>query len=474
MVREIVAQPRFIATANLNRYRYTLSLLKEGCRVGLFDQLTLTRLQEEIMLILKDLILRYTRGDSTSVRIETAEQLLNSIYYSLDAYLRTFSNPEDGVALLRPETIRNAYQKGLALVTACVAEAAALYQALARRKLDVPLAVYRSLLEQDLPQFFLMYNVVFGAHDTPCNGDYPLVCDDMALQGVYYIKQYLENLETETRFCNLFQRDDICRVLENYGRICDSDYRESPLNLFELLLNNAIFAVLAGNRAVTLTVSLRQTEALQNRLSRLKDPEIQSTIDAAIGRLQTELGIAAPELTDYIRRYQAGFMERLCNAVANGSPSNLALADLPENRAAGGTVFAEGNRLSDAAFRLLIKQIWTCKNVSDKIAVITAGVHALTDFLDVLQADCLCGAEFAAVFGTLTDMELAVLCCVGFGTTFRNNPRDLMETLLTDLKAETQWQRQFGRFIAELDEARRQSIGKHITELQPDEIRRFL
>ena len=47
-------------------------------------------MQIKISEILKDLIMRYTKGESTSVTVEKAEKLIIGIWYTIDAYMKTF------------------------------------------------------------------------------------------------------------------------------------------------------------------------------------------------------------------------------------------------------------------------------------------------------------------------------------------------------------------------------------------------
>jgi hypothetical protein len=51
-----------------------------------------------------------------------------------------------------------------------------------------------------LPIFLKKYNILFEAHNTMASIDYPLAVDDMSLQGVFYIRQYLERLHIESQF----------------------------------------------------------------------------------------------------------------------------------------------------------------------------------------------------------------------------------------------------------------------------------
>ena len=50
------------------------------------------RLTPQKYQLLNEIIMKYTRGESSSVTIETAEKLLIAIWYTIDAYLFSFDN----------------------------------------------------------------------------------------------------------------------------------------------------------------------------------------------------------------------------------------------------------------------------------------------------------------------------------------------------------------------------------------------
>ena len=58
------------------------------------------------MSILSDLIKRYTQGKSSSVTSDTAERILSSILYAVDANLRRFADPFRAVDYLTTADIR--------------------------------------------------------------------------------------------------------------------------------------------------------------------------------------------------------------------------------------------------------------------------------------------------------------------------------------------------------------------------------
>lgn len=447
---------------NLAASRYTLALLQEGFRVGLLDKQALAGLQAQIMLLLKDLILRYTRGESTSVTVETAESIMHSIFYSLDAYLRSFNNPQEGLAILQATSVKEIYAKGLALVTACVAECKTLYRQILKQKLNVQLEAYNTMLEEDLPMFFKNYGAVFKAHDTMATFDYPLVFDDMSSQGIFYIKQYLEKLETETRFCRLFAHEDMERILVNYGRICRIDYRKWLLNIFELLIDTSVFAVLSGCHAGDITITQTQYGRLQARLSRLKASAIDPLVDGAMAKVCQDLQIEEPKLLDYLHQYRRILKLKIAGAVEKNTLQHLIITAGEEKIAPHSMIFRQGERMSDDGFRSLIRSILNREATADKIKLITARVHSLEDLLDVLEANCLFGEEFASLYNALSDPELAVLGTTIFNEELRNGPLPLSSLIAKAGEAEIEWQARYLSFIQKLHNTRTGAIEKMV------------
>ncbi len=383
-----IAKHAQIRNESLDPNQYVLSLLQEGFRVGLIDRQAIYGIQEQVMLLLKDLIIRYTKGESTSIKTETAEELLNSIYYSIDACISSIEDPEAGIALLKSASIKEIYDKGVEVVALVFKEAKQLCQKIVRNKLDVPLEVYNTSVTEDLPEFFEHYSVVFGAHDTSCSTDYPLIFDDMNVRGIFYMKNYLENLDIETQFCRLFCKADIDMTLAAYGRTCRIDYKESPVNLFEVLVNNSIFSAISGNAASKLIITTSQYEIIHRKLTGLDYQQVEDVIKAAVEKVCIDLHIDQPKLAEYIRRYKKDFVLRVLNAVKNNNLNNIVIISAegkPHNR---DNAFIEAERLSDESFRLIVQRIMDCTAAADKVSIIISGVRSLEDFIDILNADC--------------------------------------------------------------------------------------
>ncbi|MCY7763399.1 DUF6179 domain-containing protein [Bacillus spizizenii] len=89
-----------------------------------------------------------------------------------------------------------------------------------------------------------------------------------------FFKQYLERLLIETRFCHLYNHRDLMCVLTNFGRIYLFNYCIELFNIFELMINNAIFPLLSGASANQVRISEVQYDRLSRLLSDSYDEKI--------------------------------------------------------------------------------------------------------------------------------------------------------------------------------------------------------
>ncbi len=444
----------------LDPNHYTIALLEEGRRVGLIDQSSLDAIQAEIMFILGQLILKYNQGESSSLKAETAQRILMSIFYAIDAFLSGFQNADDAIAILKTGSIGEIYANGLELLETCLADTRLLYQHIATNKLVIQNEAYNSTIDEALPDFFRNYDILFSAQDTMASIDYPLLFDDMRIQGIFYIKQYLEKLNYETQFCSLFPKENADRVLLNYGRVYRIDYREALINVFEILLTNSIFSVLSGNNALEINISEYQYELLQEKFIGLDQTFCSLYISEAIEVLLNELHLDQPRLRDYIGKFQSILMPRFLNALDHDSLANVIIVDsesLPSE-----LTFDEGKSLNDESFRMVFDEIMECADTADKIALISSSIHSLGDFIDLLEADCLFADEFASLYNTLGDMELSILARLVFIEELRSNPQDFSLLKIEEQPLEMEWQVEYIRFLHSLCLDRLKSIDEYI------------
>jgi hypothetical protein len=191
---------------------------------------------------------RYTIGDSSSIPLETAQQLLMSICFALREYLNECGGSQkqlvtadfDELLDLGRKVIETKIEKGKRLwQTACIGA------------LNIGNISYRDTL-RSIGGFFNRYDRFFFAHQIPCDIDYQLchpVPDEY--QGIEYINEYLERIVIENSILQRFDTLRIIRLLEGY---CP-DYQGLLINLCEPVIANAVGLTLIGGEPLLLEIT---------------------------------------------------------------------------------------------------------------------------------------------------------------------------------------------------------------------------
>lgn len=458
-----------IRKSRLQRNQYTISLMNEGLRNGLLTTREAAHIQKGFMGILQELILKYTRGESTSVTTETAESLLSSIMYAADACLLDCGEPEQAMLSLQPKEVRQIYETGVQKVSQCFEETKQLYQEITTHKLDVPVDAYNLTIDESLPVFFRKYGILFNAHNSMASIDYPLASDDMRLLGVFYIRQYLERLKLENEFCAMFNQRELLNLLACYGRECRFNYRIELFNIFELVLNNAIFSVLSDGKPDSIRISGNQFKRLEEQLISLTDRQIRAAVSGAMERLQQELMIH-PQLKEYMDGCRETIVQRVVNTTNYGGLQAVIIVEKDTKTEPGVMYFSAEERITDVELRRLLQEILATGEKTDKVGLILSSIHAFHDFLDMLEAECLYGDEYDALFDALGDTELAVLGKIIFYEELRDESQDLPSILLLDNEYPMDWQMYFVRYLQSMSRERLVVLGKVIDHLDYEQM----
>lgn len=319
------ARQRIIHTQTLNKNRYLLSLLDEANEAGIISQLQVNHLHSQIMDILRDTILRYNAGKSSSIRTETAQQLLLSVFYCMDACCMEYASPMECLEQLQAEGAAVLYKKGLELVCSCTDSARKLLSEVKSGKIITKVQAYNDTLDYDLPEFFTGYSAIFSAHEAMCSFDYPIAHDDQAEQGVFYIWQYLKKLSMENEFCRKFTFADIESLLAGYGKTYKIHYPDYLLNIFEIILYNSVFSVIAGKSAKNIGLGYCDLQTLLRKLTGLDEKTHKCIISNAMREIQAQLNIVQPELMDYMFLSIVELCSRLRICLDNNSLDKLVI-----------------------------------------------------------------------------------------------------------------------------------------------------
>lgn len=438
--------------------QYTLSFLKEALRTGHISKEEAEYFQFQIMNLLKDLIMRYTKGESTSVTVSTAENLLNSLFYSIDTGLKSLNETDAAYQAIKTGNVYQIYNRGLSIVSACFKESNELYLNIRKSRLKVGLEAYDSTINEALPTFFEKYGAVFDAHSTMASIDYPLLFDDESITGIFYINRYLETLWLETEFCSLFSDQEIEKVLTIYGHIYKIDYTKTLTNIFELVLNASFFSLLSDSSAASLAMSEIQYEGLLKKLSQINPIQLNLVIDKTIDKLLMDLNITQLKLSNYITRYKEVLNARLKLALETKTLKKLVLVEDEMAIKTDKTVFIGGEKMMDEDFRILIEKLTDGLDSPEKIDIIRSESHSLEDFIDILEAGCLFGDEYLLLFSKLNNLELGVLARVIFSDEMRDESADLTKLILSEVETGVEWHEYMVEFLKTINIEQLESI----------------
>ena len=434
---------------NIDKNQYYISLLKECIKVNFIDNNVIYTTQLELGKLLKGIIMKYTRGESSSVTIETAEKLLIAIWYTIDAYLFSFDNIQDCIDIIKNESLEKMYNEGTLILKEEFEITKELYEKTIKDKLDIEIIAYNDTLEDGIEAFFKNYNIEFEPHDAPGSIDYPLAFDDWSVQGLNYIKNYLKNINIENRICSYFDKSAINNMLENYGRMYHINYRDLLINVFELTITNAVFSFIVNRDYKSLEIKEEDFIHLENNLKNLKN-DISKLINLCVDKIIYDFNIVNEDEIDYLNRYKKVIVNSTISGIKNNNIKNMLVITenekMHENR-----FIIEENNLENEEFKNIIESIIEEENIFNKINIIKSKINSIRDFIDMLNSDCLFENEYIELFKSLTDMELSILGRFVFNEECRMNNLKLKDIIYSEFEINNEWEYYYIEFIKSLD-----------------------
>lgn len=252
--------------------------------------------EERLFRLLERQTAVYTMGDSTSVPVHVAADLLRSVCFVLGF------DPEERVVpdRLLAADLERVFRRNLAEVECKVELSGALWREAVGAMPPLPNTALHDTLAA-IGDFPRQYDHRSMAHEIPVIFDYPL-CYPVpeTLLGVDYINEYLRRLLVEFDFLGRFEPDACVRVLERSS----PDYVDLLLSLYEPVAANAIARALVGEDPRQLLLSEEERAEAVSRLKPLGEP--------ARGRVLYEAALAACETLGVKER---GAREYLCALV---------------------------------------------------------------------------------------------------------------------------------------------------------------
>lgn len=263
------------------------------------------------------LVNAYTMGESTSVRIETAQELLASACYVLGIDADSAS----GMTAVLGWDLDDRHRAGVKTIEAKIKAATQLWQAAC---LGAPRLENQSLADTlgSISGFAKQYHYRYFAHRITCDIDYQL-CHPVpdSVLGVDYIIRYLRRILIENDFLNRLDPDACIGVLN----ACCPDFKAQLINLYQPVATNAIGLALIGGDIHGLGISPLQRRQIAGLLGPLTKAQAAQALHSAASGACAALGINDPATLRYTVKLADDLHPRIRAALSAGDLAGVFL-----------------------------------------------------------------------------------------------------------------------------------------------------
>lgn len=391
-----------IENSKLDKGNYFQSLFSEACKKNILDDGHIERMQLELVELMSKQVERYTNDESSSVKVETAQQLFQSICYSMGSYLKSVPDMIKKTDLLKNEKISVLFYHGMAEIESNMTKGTSLLTKLQKNKLKVDNYAYQDTLMIGIPEFFHDYVIEFEAHENPGSIDYPLCKEIGNLSGIEYICEYLSRLTIENNFCKNFSDTNIEMLLRGYSK----DYMHVLVNIYELVLTNALGCEMMEQRVIDLNITSIDRIWLRKNLEKLNVNELREKLLEAYEKICIELGLEKNR-TNYAKQAIKRIAARLHHNLKSDTLEKIFITIIEEDKKEE-FLYEDGKQMEDDSLRKFIEEMKECRYTVDKIAMLRREVHSLYDLMELME-ESFFDHEYDQVFELLNEAELTIL-----------------------------------------------------------------
>lgn len=387
----------------LSSEHYFQSLLEQAYMSGMLSDIQLEKIQFDCLSLLAKQTERYNNGDSSSIRVEAAQNLLASIMFTVGVWLKTYPNPDEAVVTVQKDGMYALYQNGRERVDRLIKSTKILHSSIVGNLVRTQNVFYRSTIVDGIKGFFKLYYPEFAAQEIHITADYPVHHPMERLLGIEFIQKYLECIYYENLFCAQFSAVDVHHLLCGY----DEHYEQLLFNIYEPVLSAAIGCILSSRDVHRLEMAPSSIIILSDLFCGKTRTEILEILMEAIGQLSELM-----ELTEPLKRYLNGSLPQIAATIENAVLLQtldrvFILPKYPENNPK--LIVSFGEKMDDEKYRKVLEEIMQCRYPADKKALIKSEIHSLADLEDILLDAELYEEEILSILSELSPAEIAAL-----------------------------------------------------------------
>lgn len=238
---------------NINFSDYFRTLSAEAKRQGMLSDKYFSEMKKNMGELLAETIGVFTGNESTSIMNETANDLFESLLYTMDLGLFTFPSHEDALEFISESSITDVYKKGRNTVKQCVFECIGLLVKARSCRINYPDRRYNKFLDSDVMAFLKRYDQRYFSHFSGGVFSYRTVNGCGGYRGILYVKKYLEDIIFENSFVNSFGEGAVQELCYGYCERNGLDYNDMGVNIYSVVLMNRLFAVMSGGEGLSVT-----------------------------------------------------------------------------------------------------------------------------------------------------------------------------------------------------------------------------
>ncbi|MBU5307255.1 hypothetical protein KQI18_05595 [Clostridioides mangenotii] len=448
----------YLDKSNYGKSKFTIDILNYGYKIDLISKEDIYRIQSEVAKLLRNLILKSTKGQSSSIKVESAEQIMNSIWYALDAFCIKFESVEEISDKLIKKSLVEIYTEGIKIIKEEFDMTKSHFEELLKNDAISKFEnmAYRDTINEAFPTFFKKYNYEFAANNTMATIDYPLAIEDnLTIEGLVYMKNYLDCLVEENKFIKLLQEKSLQHLLDEYSKYYKIDYRVVLINIFEIAICNMIFCCFINKDISDLVINNYEFEHVELVLYSLDknkmEEAIKEKLEKAIKAIIEKLDISDTKLIDYLYKFKPKFLGQLMTSIDNKLLKNMLIVEKIDELNQEEVIIISGDKnMDDKSFRDLYNKILESQNKVEKINLIVSNINSRKDFIDILESNCLFKEEIEFLFSKLSNLELSLLGTVVFYDVIRAGQLDLLTELIKTINTDTEWKDIYLKYVKSL------------------------
>ncbi|MEL7648943.1 MAG: DUF6179 domain-containing protein [Sedimentibacter sp.] len=294
---------RKISRDELDERRYLESLLKAALTKEVVDSSFIEKVRFSLLDLLALKCRKYNGIDSSSLRMEVAEDIMKSIVFTLGIWLKNIREPDDALLSLAETGIHKGFDIGFKKLENMVKSTRMFYSIVLNNNISTENYMYNVTINGGIQGFFKLYNSEYTAHKIHITADYPVCFYPDGYQGIEFIRLYLQNIHYENQFIWMFDETAIRQCFALYAINNNESVRDIYMNLYEAVLSASLACAAAGDDISGLKLTERGKEKIRELAAVNQDIMMGTYLENVIEQL---------EKTNLISELMKNYLENTC------------------------------------------------------------------------------------------------------------------------------------------------------------------